>query len=146
MLQLFRNTSPFGPVAWGPINRLDSLFNTLAGDDGGAVARAWSGPPVAVWEDNDHIHIEVELPGVREEDLDMTVHNGMLFIRGERKSAEGREYLYNGRTYGRFERIITLPEAVSNDDVQATLTNGVLSVDLPKAPEAKPKKISLKTG
>ena len=50
----------------------------------------------------------------------------MLFIRGERKPEEGRRYLYNGRSYGRFERVITLPEAVNADEVQATLNDGVL--------------------
>ena len=76
----------------------------------------------------------------------MTVHNGMLFIRGERRPEEGRRYLYNGRSFGRFERVITLPEAVKTDDVQATLKDGILSITLPKSPEAKPKKITLQAG
>ena len=102
--------------------------------------------PLAMWEDDDHIHIEAELPGMSEEDLEITVHNGMLFIRGERKPVEGRQYLYNGRSYGRFERVVTLPEAVNTDDVQAAMTNGVLCISLPKSPEARPKKITLKKG
>jgi len=79
-------------------------------------------------------------------DVDVTVHNGMLFIRGERRPAEGRRYLYNGRSFGRFERVITLPEAVKTDDVLATLKDGILSITLPKSPEAKPKKITLQAG
>jgi HSP20 family protein len=104
-----------------------------------------AGVPVSLWQDEDHVYIEAELPGLTDQDVDVTVHNGMLFIRGERKPEEGRQYLYNGRTWGRFERVITLPEAVDADTVQAELTNGILRVTLPKSPEAKPKKITLKT-
>jgi HSP20 family protein len=80
-----------------------------------------------------------------DQDVEVTVHNGILFIRGERKVEEGREYLYNGRTWGRFERAITLPEAVDAETVEAELTNGVLRIALPKSPEAKPKRIALRT-
>ena len=69
----------------------------------------------------------------------------MLFIKGERKPEEGRRYLYNGRPYGRFERVVTLPEAVTTDGVQAELKDGVLRIELPKSPEARPRKIALKT-
>ena len=136
------NSAP-SPVAMGPINRLDWLLNPFFGDDGGFTGRAWSGVPVAMWEDDDHISIEAELPGVSDNDVDVTVHNGTLFIRGERKPEPGRRYRYNGREYGRFEQIVTLSEAVVTEGVQATLTHGVLRVDLPKCPEAKPKKITL---
>jgi HSP20 family protein len=68
----------------------------------------------------------------------------MLFIRGERKAAEGRTYQYNGRAWGHFERVIALPEKVQTDAVEAELSNGVLRVVLPKSPEAKPRTITLK--
>jgi len=145
MLPVLRNNYPSGSVASRPINRLDSLFESFFGDEGGFLGQAWTGAPLAMWEDEDRICIEAELPGVADEDLDITVHNGMLFIRGERKPEEGRRYLYNGRTYGRFERVVTLPEAVETDDVQATMKDGVLRIELPKSPEAKPRKITLKT-
>jgi HSP20 family protein len=149
MLQVFRNNSAFAPIARGSINRLDALFpsslyQNLVGDDGGFLTQAWSRFPVAMWQDEDRIYIEAELPGVAEEDVNVTVHNNVLFIRGERKPAEGREYLYDSRSYGRFERAITLPEPVATDDVRAALTHGVLFVDFAKAPEAKPKKIGVK--
>jgi len=144
MTPALRNNSAFAPAATGPINRLDSLFDRVFGDDGGLMTRAWSGAPLAMWEDDDHIWIEAELPGVSQDDVDITVHDGMLTIRGELKPAEGRRYLYNGRSYGRFERAIALPEAVDADGVQATLKDGVLMLDLPKSPAAKPRKIELK--
>ena len=146
MLPVLRNNMPFAPVATGPINRLDSFFeNIFGGNDAGFMGQAWSGAPVAMWEDDDHLHVEADLPGVAEKDLDITVHNGMLFIRGERKPEEGHRYFYNGRSFGRFERVISLPEAVNADEVQATLSDGVLRIDLPKSPEARPRRIALKT-
>jgi len=100
--------------------------------------------PVSLWQDEDHVYVEADLPGVSEPDVQLTVHQGMLFIRGERKAAEGRTYQYDGRAWGRFERVIALPEKVQTDAVQAELSNGVLRVVLPKSPETKPKTISLK--
>jgi len=148
MLPVLRNTSPWSVAPSYPVNRLDTWFDQFFGDDGGSssMSRAWAGMPVALWDDEDHFYLEAELPGVMEGDVDITVHNGMLFIRGERRPEEGRRYLYNGRSFGRFERVITLPEAVSTDDVQATLKDGILSITLPKSPEAKPRKITLRTG
>jgi len=145
MFPVLRNNSAMAPVVTSPGHRLDSLFDRVFGNDGDFLAQAWSGTPVAMWEDDDHIGIEAELPGVAEDELDITVHNGMLFIRGERKPEEGRRYLYNGRSYGRFERVITLPQAVNTDEVQAALRDGVLCINLPKSPEARPRKIALKT-
>ena len=146
MFPVIRDSSGLAPLAAGPINRLDSLFDRVFGDDGAILGQAWSGMPLAMWQDDDHFYVEVELPGVSEQDLDITVHNGTLFIRGGRKPEEGRRYLYNGRSYGRFERVITMPEAVNTDDVQATLKDGILSLTLPKSPEAKPRKITLQAG
>jgi len=145
MFPVLRNTPTFAPAPAYPINRLDTFFDRFFDDDGGFSGRAWAGMPVAMWEDEDHIFIEAELPGLEDKDVDVSVHNGMLFIRGERTPEQGRHYLYDSRSYGRFERVITLPEAVNTDDVQATLTNGILAISLPKSPEAKPKKITLKT-
>jgi len=145
MLPAFRNDAALVPSATRPINRLDSYFDRVFGANDGPMGQAWAVVPMAMWEDEDRIGLEAELPGVMEQDVDITVHNGMVFIRGERKPEGGRQFLYNGRSYGRFERVITLPEAVIADQAQATLKDGVLRVDLPKSPEAKPKKIELKT-
>jgi HSP20 family protein len=144
MLPVLWNDSPLAPVTPGPINRMDSIFDRVFGE-GGLLGEAWRGLSVAMWQDDDHIYVEAELPGMTDEDVDITVQNGMLLIRGERKPSEGRNYLYNGRCYGRFERVITLPEAVDCEKVQAELKDGVLSLTLPKSPEAKPKKIALRT-
>lgn len=143
MLPVHRNDMAFAPAAAGPVNRLEALFDRVFDD--GIASRPWSGAPLAMWEDDDRIYVEAELPGVAGEDLDITVHDGALSIRGERKAEGGRRYLYNGRSYGRFERTVMLPEAVDTDGVQATLKDGLLRVELPKSPESKPKKIAIKT-
>jgi len=146
MLPMLRNSNlSMAPVASGPINRLGSFFDDFFGDDGAFAGQVWSGAPVAMWEDDDQIHIEIELAGMSEQDIEVTVHNDKLFIRAERKVAEGRRYLVNSRSFGQFEQMITLPEAIDTERANATLTNGVLGIDLPKSPEAKPRKITLKT-
>lgn len=128
-----------------PINRLEGLFDRLF-DDGAFGFRAdQAAAPISLWHDEDHIYVEADMPGMSDQDVEVTVHKGVLFIRGERKPEEGRQYLYNGRTWGRFERAITLPDEVDADAVQAELSNGVLRLTLPKSPETKPRKIALRT-
>jgi HSP20 family protein len=144
MLPATHNNSAMAPWS-APVNRLDRLFDGLCEDRTFDVSPSWTGVPVSLWEDEDHVYIEADLPGVCEQDVELTVHKGMLFIRGERKAGEARQYLYDGRAWGHFERVITLPEKVDGDNVQAELVNGVLRIALPKTPESKPKKIALKT-
>jgi len=136
--------NPATPAASRPVNRLDGIFDGLFGNglEPAAPTRSW--PPSAMWEDDDFFHVEVDLPGVSEEDVNMTVSEDMLFICVERKAAEGRRYAHDGRWYGRLERALALPAAVDADGAAASLTNGVLCVDLPKRPESKPRKITLK--
>jgi HSP20 family protein len=143
MLPVLRETTPLFPFAARPINRLDTFFDRFFGDS--PLYEGWgAGVPIAMWEDDDHVYIDAELPGVAQEDVEVTVHNGMLFIRWERKPEEGRTYLYNGRNYGRSERVITLPDAVVGDDAQAEMADGVLHLTLTKSPTAKPKRIEVK--
>jgi HSP20 family protein len=146
MLPAFPNNLAMTPWTT-PTNRLEGLFDRLFDDtifgfsprvEGGAV-------PISLWQDEDHIYVEADLPGMSEQDVDVTVHKGVLYIRGERKVEEGRQYLYNGRTWGRFEQVITLPDEVDAAAVQAELSQGVLRLTLPKSPEAKPRKIALRT-
>jgi HSP20 family protein len=140
-----RVISPFA----GPVNRIEDLFGRVFGDDGFAAqvvpSATWGGPPITVWQDEDHIVVEAELPGVADADLEVVVHDGILYIRGERKPVEGRKYLFNNRTFGKFERAISLPDLVNAEAVEAELKHGILQVALPKSPAAKPKRIALKT-
>jgi len=146
MLPVIRINPAPASVGFSPINRLDSVFDRVFGDDGALLGQDWSWAPVAMWQDDDSFFVEAEMPGLSEDEVELTVHNDVLTIRGERKREEGRTYLYNGRSYGRFERTITLPEPVNSNEVRATLNNGVLQVALPKSPEAKPKRIAIQAG
>lgn len=100
---------------------------------------------MAMWEDDDRIYVEAELPGLTDGDVDVTIHRGVLLIRGERKPDEGRRSLYDGRAYGRFERMIRLPEPVDAENVEARMKDGVLTISLPKRPDSKAKKVQVRT-
>ena len=126
------------------MNRLfdDNLRGWFAGREG--LAR-WA-PPVDVYEKDEEIVITAELPGMKQEDIDVQVHDGILCIRGEKKTeTEVNEdsYHFVERAYGSFERSFTLPAKVTGENVKATYKDGVLKVHLPKAEEVKPKKVSI---
>jgi HSP20 family protein len=146
MVPATRNNMTMTPWT-APSNRLDGLFDRFFDDAFfGFGARAVEAAlPIALWHDDDHIYVEADLPGMTEQDVEVTVHQGVLSIRGERKPEPGRQYLYDGRTWGRFERAITLPDEVDADAVQAELSQGVLRLTLSKKPETKPRKITLKS-
>jgi HSP20 family protein len=143
MLQVLRNGLPLSALTGAPFNRLESVFDRVFGEDGAFTAQVSAGVPLALWQDDDHVYVEIEMPGVEEKDVELTLHQGTLFIRGECRPEEGRKYLFNNRSYGRFERTIRLPQGIDPENVQAKLTSGLLQVAIPKRPEAKPKKITL---
>ena len=102
----------------------------------------WGTLPLSMWEDADAYHVEIDAPGVSEKDVELTVQDGELIVRGERRSEEKRNG-YDTRTYGRFEQRVGLPTAVDADKVEAALTNGVLKVTCPKSESAKPRRIAI---
>lgn len=125
---------------------METLFGRVLNDSNtnGDTARHWRAP-VAMWEDADKVFLELEIPGVAKDSLDITVHNGTMQVTGERKTPEGdRKYWVNDRVYGKFERTIQLPEDVDSDSIDARYADGVLSIVLSKRPEAQPKKITIK--
>lgn len=144
MLPAIRSNVAMTPWT-APANRLEGLFDRLFDDRFFAVRPEGSALPISVWHDDDNIYVEADLPGLSDQDVEVTVHKGVLYIRGERKAEDGRNYLYNGRTWGRFERSVSLPEEVNAEAVQAELSQGVLRVMLPKSPETRPRKIELRT-
>ena len=105
-------------------------------------------PAVDVYEDNDKYVVKAELPGMKKEDIDVSLDGNTLTISGERKQEEEKKEGENYRSerfFGRFQRSITLPTAVQANKIEATYKDGVLNVTLPKAEEAKPKQIQVKT-
>jgi HSP20 family protein len=105
-------------------------------------------PAIDVLEKEDRFLVKVELPGVKEEDVNVTVTGGTLTIEGE-KSAESetekKGYYYRETSYGSFSRSITIPPTVDASKIEASYDKGVLEITIPKAPEVKPKKITVAT-
>lgn len=123
-----------------PVNRVSSFLDDFFAP---LTVPTLAGLPLSMWEDENHIYVEVDAPGVTEKDIDVSVHEGTLTIRAERKR-EREGSLFEGRSYGRFEQQVSLPAQVDADQVEASLANGVLSIRLPKSPESKPRKITVK--
>jgi HSP20 family protein len=107
--------------------------------------QGWA-PLLDVHEDKDAYSIRVELPGMRREDIEVSLQNDALVISGERKAeaiTAETEVHRQERYYGKFSRVLTLPSAVAGDQVKAAYKDGILTVTLPKAEEAKPKQITV---
>jgi len=106
-------------------------------------------PALDLCETQDGFVVEAALPGLKPEDLEITVENNILTIKGEtRRESEDKQRNYHRveRSFGSFQRSIALPTTVKADQIKATLTNGVLQLDIPKAEEVKPRKISVNVG
>ena len=104
----------------------------------------WS-PALDLYQNNDNVVAVLELPGMRKEDIEISLHDGTLTIGGERKSSSsnGEKAERTERYVGSFRRSITLPVRVDSNKVSATYLDGILTVTLPKAEEAKPKRIDV---
>ncbi len=101
--------------------------------------------PLALWEHDQQIHLEIDVPGISRDDLDLTVEDGKLLIRGERQvpQRDGRRW-HEERCYGPFERIVALPDTIDLTSIEASLDDGVLFVTLSKKREAQPHQIEVK--
>jgi HSP20 family protein len=136
-------TQPFG---WLP-----SLYEPFRA----ATARMadWFAPASEASSDGSAYEVVMELPGVAEADIDVSVHDGVLTIKGEKKSEheeKGKSFYFSERSYGAFQRSFRLPQDAEEDRIEAQMTDGVLTVKVPKsAPKTpEPKKIAVgrKTG
>jgi HSP20 family protein len=108
-------------------------------------AQVWS-PPVDVYEDHDAIVIKADLPGIKQEEIDIEMTDDTLTIRGERTfedEARREQYVRVERQYGKFQRSFTIGLPVQADKVTASYRNGILEVTLPKAEAIKPKKVQV---
>lgn len=134
----------FGSVRHDLDRWFDQFFSPAMRAAGGD-ADTWRAP-AAVWEEADTFHVEVELPGVCNEDVDITYEKGGLTVTAERKSPEGdRKYWHHDRNYGTLQFSLRLPEAVDGEEVDAELKHGILHLKLAKRPESQPKKITVKS-
>src|SRR5205809_1703797 len=143
---------PLETVAWSGLNRLsnlrdelDSLFEMPFWSNFGRQGQLFSGwsPALDLYQNNDNVVAVIKLPGMRREDIEISLHDGTLTISGERKSqsSNGEKAERTERYIGKFRRSITLPTRVDANKVSASYRDGILTVTLPKGTEAKPKQI-----
>ncbi len=129
-------------------NRVNSLFRDL-NDGDSPLSTAGFVPAVDVYEDEKAVILKLEVPGIEEKDLDVSVENHTLTVKGERKmEKEEKEENFHRieRRYGSFFRAFTLPTTVDTENVQASYNAGVLKLELKKKPEAQPKQIKVNVG
>jgi HSP20 family protein len=132
-------------------NRLNSIFNDFARPEGEQESLAMGSfiPPVDIYEDAHQLVLKLEVPGIKQEDLDVRVENQTLTVKGERKfeSNEKEENFHRiERRYGSFTRSFTLPQTVDTAAVKATYEHGVLAIALAKKEAAKPKQVKVEIG
>jgi HSP20 family protein len=128
------------------INRLfEDPFDLLV--PGTSFFEGWE-PTIDVYEDKDKTTLRAELPGMKQEDIDVSLEGNTLILSGERKQEEehkeGQTYR-SERFFGRFQRTITLPQPVDPGKIKASYKDGVLTIELPKSEEAKQKRIEVKS-
>ena len=137
---------------WNPQHNLDTIqsqlsrflepFTRMADED--LVSGSWA-PPVDVAETQEKIIVRAEVPGMKQDDIQIEFENGLLTIRGERKliKEEGVTFHRVERTFGNFSRSFTLPRTVDPEKISASYRDGVLQIEVPKKEEAKPRQIRI---
>ena len=142
----------------GPLNELEDrigwlrremdqlfreCFGSVNGESTAHAAEVGTYPALNVWEDDQNLYAEAELPGCRIEDIELTVEGNVLTLRGERKIETKENWTWHRRERGgeKFVRVLELPAAIDADKVHAALRHGVLTVTLPKAEAARPRRI-----
>ena len=124
-----------------PLNSLLDNFFNVGFDDHHAVQRSFNRPAVNIHETNDAFVVEVAAPGMEKSDFNIKVEKNQLTLTAKQeteKSEEGKNYKRREFSFTSFERSFVLPDSVNAENINASYTNGILSVELPKKPEAKP--------
>ncbi len=137
-------------VRWDPFAEIGGLSRVLDpahwGVPTGYIRRFDLTPAVDLSETDNEVVVKASLPGVKAEDVDISVNDGILTVKGEKKyddKTEGENFYRREIRYGAFSRSIPLPAAVDQDKAEAAFADGVLTVTLPKSAEAKPKQIKI---
>ncbi len=130
-------------------SELNSLFDWSFGSvptrNLGLLETGWA-PAVDVFESKDNVLVKADLPGLKKDEIDVTVQDNTLILRGEKKENDEIEeegYVRTERFYGSFQRVISLPSDVDSSKAKAEYKDGILQLTLPKKEEAKPKQISV---
>jgi HSP20 family protein len=127
-------------------NRFNSLFRDMNEGESPLTTASFV-PAVDIYEDDKKVMLKLEVPGIEQKDLDVSVENNTLTVKGERKfeNEEKEENFHRiERRYGSFYRAFTLPSTVDTESVAASYNAGVLKLELKKKPEAQPKQIQVK--
>lgn len=135
-------------VTWNDVSPIDRVFDDVMGTMvGTATSPRPFEPAIDVKANDDEVTFVCDVPGVKADDLDITVEEHVLTIKGKRdfENRDGDQVLL-GRAYGSFSRAFRLPVSVDDDRLSAELADGVLTIHLPKHPKAKPKKIRVADG
>jgi HSP20 family protein len=150
---LLRRVWPSRPSFENPFAEFDHLrhemlraFDALAGSDNGLSAGVF--PPMNVTQDDDNFYLRAEVPGISAKDLSISALRNRVSISGKREIPQESErvsYHRKERAAGEFSRTITLPSEVAADRVEAHYSDGILALTLPKAEEAKPRQIAVKS-
>jgi HSP20 family protein len=132
-------------------NRMNSLFQDFSRNSGEneLVTAVGFVPPVDIYEDEHKLVLKLEIPGIRQEDLDVRMENTTLSVRGERSfESEGKEENFHRveRRYGSFYRAFTVPNTVDPQSIKAEYDAGVLRLELQKRAESKPRQIKVSVG
>lgn len=125
------------------VNRI--FESAFPGRTDSSTMTTWA-PAVDIYETENELVLKADLPDMNEKDLDIRVENNMLTVRGERKfeqKVKEDNYLRIERTYGSFSRSFSLPNTISTENIKAEYKNGVLSVEMPKRAESKPKQVKI---
>jgi HSP20 family protein len=136
-------------------NEMDSLFDDFLGQSTSYIPNGWGRvgarrqafPALNIWENQESYFVEAECPGLKIEDIDLSITGNQLSLSAERKEELVDDVTYHRQERGttKFSRMLTLPSEIELEKVEATLKDGVLTLRLPKAPSAKPKKIAVKS-
>ncbi len=143
MRRLTMNPARAGRPTWDRV--FDSMFEDMA-NASSSIFSATTFPPLNVWQDEQAVYVEAELPGFSRDRIELDVHEHRLTIQGERspQSAENVEYLRRERPMGKFSRTLDLPVEFDGERVEAALEDGVLLVTLPKSARATPRRIEVR--
>ncbi len=135
-------------TAWDAVSTLDRMLDDVMGSAFGTATNLRSfEPSIDVRANENEVVFLCDVPGVKLEDLDVTVENQVLTIKGTRKFERNEhEQVVLGRAYGSFSRSFTLPDHLDDSNLSASLADGVLTISIPKHPKAKPRKIQIGAG
>jgi HSP20 family protein len=133
---------------WNAVATLDRMFDDVMGSAFGTATNSRTfEPAVDVRTSDTEVRLAWDMPGVKQEDLELTLADHVLTVKGTRRfDSKENERVMLGRAYGSFTRSYTLPESLDEQQLTAELADGVLTVRIPKLPEAQPRKIQISQG